>query len=84
MNTGEVEPLFKAESQQIAGAAMEVLNEIGHGFPSRMRTHSQANFVCSAFLICSKRNSVRYLRRRTMANIFQISSSSTRSSLTER
>lgn len=32
MNTGVVEPLFRAESQQIAGAAMEVLNEIGHGF----------------------------------------------------
>ena len=32
MNTGVVEPLFRAESQQIAGAAMEVLNEVGHGF----------------------------------------------------
>jgi GxxExxY protein len=28
----ETEPLYKTESQQIIGAAMEVLNEIGHGF----------------------------------------------------
>jgi GxxExxY protein len=27
-----VEPLFKAESQQVVGAAMEVLNAVGHGF----------------------------------------------------
>lgn len=32
MNTDEAEPLFKEESQQIVGSAMEVLNEIGHGF----------------------------------------------------
>ena len=32
MNTDTNEPLFKTESQQIVGAAMEVLNEIGHGF----------------------------------------------------
>jgi GxxExxY protein len=28
----ETDPIYKAESQQIVGAAMEVLNEIGHGF----------------------------------------------------
>jgi len=28
----EVEPLFKPESQHVVGAAMEVLNLIGHGF----------------------------------------------------
>lgn len=32
MNTDEDEPLYKSESQQIVGAAMEVLNAIGHGF----------------------------------------------------
>jgi GxxExxY protein len=32
MNTDNNEPLFRTESQQIVGAAMEVLNEIGHGF----------------------------------------------------
>ena len=32
MNADEGEPLFKEESQQIVGSAMEVLNEIGHGF----------------------------------------------------
>ena len=32
MNTDREEPLYKAESQQIVGSAMEVLNEIGHGF----------------------------------------------------
>jgi len=32
MNTDYSEPRFKAESQQIVGSAMEVLNEIGHGF----------------------------------------------------
>lgn len=32
MNTDGEEPLFKSESQQIIGCAMEVLNEIGHGF----------------------------------------------------
>ena len=32
MNTDAREPLFKEESQQIVGSAMEVLNEIGHGF----------------------------------------------------
>lgn len=32
MNTDKEEPLYKVESQQIVGSAMEVLNEIGHGF----------------------------------------------------
>lgn len=32
MNTDGEEPLYKQESQQIVGSAMEVLNEIGHGF----------------------------------------------------
>ena len=32
MNTDIDEPLLKSESQKIVGAAMEVLNEIGHGF----------------------------------------------------
>ncbi|MCC5835443.1 MAG: GxxExxY protein [Opitutales bacterium] len=32
MNTDREEPLYKAESQQIVGSAMEVLNEIGNGF----------------------------------------------------
>ncbi|NJL19249.1 MAG: GxxExxY protein [Bdellovibrionaceae bacterium] len=32
MDTDSKEPLYKAESQQIVGSAMEVLNEIGHGF----------------------------------------------------
>jgi len=32
MNTDKEEPLFKAQSQQVVGSAMEVLNEIGHGF----------------------------------------------------
>ena len=32
MNTDKEEPLYKAESQQMVGSAMEVLNEIGHGF----------------------------------------------------
>ncbi|MDD4347733.1 MAG: GxxExxY protein [Opitutales bacterium] len=32
MNTDKEEPLFRAQSQQIVGSAMEVLNEIGHGF----------------------------------------------------
>jgi len=30
MNTDEIEPLYSDESQQIVGAAMEVLNEVGH------------------------------------------------------
>jgi hypothetical protein len=30
MNTDDEEPLYKAESQQVVGSAMEVLNEIGH------------------------------------------------------
>jgi hypothetical protein len=29
MNTDKEEPIYKAESQQIIGSAMEVLNEIG-------------------------------------------------------
>jgi len=32
MNAGCFEPIYKAESQQILGAAMEVLNALGHGF----------------------------------------------------
>ena len=32
MNTDKEEPLYKAESQQIVGSAMEVLNEIGYGY----------------------------------------------------
>ncbi|MCC5808509.1 MAG: GxxExxY protein [Opitutales bacterium] len=32
MDTDGKEPLHKAESQQIVGSAMEVLNNIGHGF----------------------------------------------------
>ena len=32
MNTDKNEPLYKAESRQIVGCAMEVLNELGHGF----------------------------------------------------
>jgi len=32
MNTDKDEPLYKTESQQIIGIAMEVLNEIGYGF----------------------------------------------------
>ena len=32
MNTDKEEPLYKAEPQQMVGSAMEVLNEIGHGF----------------------------------------------------
>lgn len=32
MNTDKEGPLYKAESQQIIGCGMEVLNEIGHGF----------------------------------------------------
>ncbi len=32
MGTDKAEPLYKAESQQIVGSAMEVLNGIGHGF----------------------------------------------------
>jgi GxxExxY protein len=32
MNTDGEEPLYNAESHQVVGSAMEVLNEIGHGF----------------------------------------------------
>jgi len=32
MNTDKEEPLYKVESQEIVGSAMEVLNEVGHGF----------------------------------------------------
>lgn len=32
LNFDGVEPIYKGESQQIVGAAMEVLNAIGHGF----------------------------------------------------
>lgn len=32
MNADGEEPLYKAESQDIVGAAMEVLNAVGHGF----------------------------------------------------
>jgi len=32
MNTDGEEPLYKGESQQIVGSAMEVLNAIGYGF----------------------------------------------------
>jgi len=32
MNTDNSEPMYKAESHQIVGCAMEVLNELGHGF----------------------------------------------------
>ena len=32
MNTDGEEPIYKAESQEVVGSAMEVLNEIGHGF----------------------------------------------------
>ena len=32
MNTDKAEPIYKAESKQIIGCAMEVLNELGHGF----------------------------------------------------
>jgi GxxExxY protein len=32
MNTDKKELLYKAESQAIIGSAMEVLNQIGHGF----------------------------------------------------
>ena len=32
MDTDKSEPIYKAESQQLVGCAMEVLNELGHGF----------------------------------------------------
>lgn len=32
MNFDEIKPLYKGESQQIVGAAIEVLNAIVHGF----------------------------------------------------
>ena len=32
MNTDREEPLYKPESQQVVGCAMEVLNQLGHGF----------------------------------------------------
>ncbi len=32
MNADGVEALFKEDSRQVVGIAMEVLNEIGHGF----------------------------------------------------
>ena len=32
MDTDKTEPIYKEESRQIVGCAMEVLNEIGHGF----------------------------------------------------
>ena len=32
MDTDKNEPIYKAESQQLVGCAMEVLNELGHGF----------------------------------------------------
>jgi GxxExxY protein len=32
MDTDDNEPIYKPESQQIVGCAMEVLNELGHGF----------------------------------------------------
>ena len=32
MDTDKTEPIYKTESQQIVGCAMEVLNELGHGF----------------------------------------------------
>jgi GxxExxY protein len=32
MNTDKIEPIYKNESQLIVGCAMEVLNELGHGF----------------------------------------------------
>ena len=32
MDTDKPEPIYKAESRQIVGCAMEVLNELGHGF----------------------------------------------------
>jgi GxxExxY protein len=32
MKTDGEDPLYKVESQEIVGSAMEVLNEIGHGF----------------------------------------------------
>ncbi len=32
MDTDKPEPIYKAESQLIVGCAMEVLNELGHGF----------------------------------------------------
>jgi len=41
MNTDKKEPLYKAASQQIVGSAMEVLNEIGHGFHQWLKTIRQ-------------------------------------------
>ena len=32
MNTDKTEPIYGSESRQIVGCAMEVLNELGHGF----------------------------------------------------
>ena len=32
MNTDKREPIYRSESQEIIGCAMEVLNDIGHGF----------------------------------------------------
>ena len=32
MDTDKNEPIYKAESRQLVGCAMEVLNELGHGF----------------------------------------------------
>jgi len=32
MNTDKEEAIYKVESQEIVGSAMEVLNEVGHGF----------------------------------------------------
>ena len=36
MDTDKTGPSYKAESQQIVGCAMEVLNEIGHGFRKKL------------------------------------------------
>lgn len=35
MNTDKEEPIYKAESQQIVGSAMEVVNEIGQMMTER-------------------------------------------------
>lgn len=54
MNTDGEEPLYKAESQQIVGAAMEVLNEIGHGFHEKPYENALVVEFCLREISCQQ------------------------------
>lgn len=47
MDTDKREPIYKTESQLLVGCAMEVLNELGHGFHEKPYENAMVVEFCS-------------------------------------